>query len=84
MDMGKKLAVGFLALLFIVAVSGCASYYKVTDPASGKVYYTEDIDKKDSGAIEFKDEATKAQVTLPTSEVMEITEDQFKANINPK
>lgn len=82
--MKKKLAVGFLALLLIVAVSGCASYYKVTDPASGKVYFTEDIDKKSSGAIEFKDEVTKSQVTLPTSEVMEITEDQYKANINPK
>jgi uncharacterized protein YceK len=80
--MGKKLAVCVLAVSFIFAVAGCASYYKVTDPASGRVYYTDDIDKKASGAIEFKDEVTKSQVTLPTSEVMEITEDQYKANIN--
>ena len=82
--MCKKCAVYCLALFMIIAVSGCASYYKISDPASGKVYYTEDIDKKSSGAIEFKDEVTKTQVTLPTSEVMEITEDQFKANINQK
>jgi uncharacterized protein YceK len=82
--MCKKCAVSCLALFFVIAVSGCASYYKITDPASGKVYYTEDIDKKSSGIIEFKDEATKAQVTLPTSEVMEITEDQYNANIHPK
>ena len=82
--MYKKCAVYCLTLFIIIAVSGCASYYKVTDPASGKVYYTEDIDKKGSGAIEFKDEASKTDVTLQASEVMEITKDQYKANINPK
>jgi len=73
-----------MALFLMIAVSGCASYYKITDPASGKVYYTEDIDKTGSGTILFKDEVTKSQVTLPTSEVLEITEEQYKANINPK
>jgi len=82
--MGKKFVACCLALVIMAAVSGCASYYKVTDPATGKVYYTEDIDKKGSGTIQFKDEVTKTQVTLPTSEVMEITEDQYKANINPR
>jgi uncharacterized protein YceK len=80
--MGKKLVSCCLALIVIMAVSGCASYFKITDPATGKVYYSEDIEKKSSGAIEFKDEVTKSQVTLPTSEVMEITEDQYRANIN--
>jgi uncharacterized protein YceK len=84
MKMGKKFAACLLAVFIMAALSGCASYYKVTDPASGKVYYTEDIDKKSSGAIEFKDEVTKTQVTLPTTEVMEITEDQFEANLTPR
>lgn len=82
--MVRKWALYFMALFLMIAVSGCASYYKVTDPASGKVYYTEDIDKKGSSAIEFKDEASKTDVTLQASEVMEITKDQYKANINPK
>ncbi len=82
--MCKKCTVYGLALFIIIAVAGCASYYKVTDPASGRVYYTEDIDKKGGGAIEFKDEASKTEVTLQASEVMEITKDQYKANISPK
>ena len=31
-------------------VSGCASYYKVTEPGENKVYFTDKIDRKDSGA----------------------------------
>jgi uncharacterized protein YceK len=82
--MGNKFVSCCLTLLVVTALMGCASYYKITDPASGKVYYTEDIDKTGSGTILFKDEVTKSQVTLPTSEVLEITEDQYKANINPR
>jgi hypothetical protein len=63
---------------------GCASYYKVTDPASGRAYYTDHIENKGSGAVRFKDENSKVFVVLSTSEVMEITEDQYKANIHPK
>jgi hypothetical protein len=60
---------------------GCASYYKVTDPGSGKAYYTKSINKKRQGAISFKDQATKTDVTLNASEVMKITKDQYKANV---
>jgi hypothetical protein len=73
-----------LACAVAFALSGCASYYKIMDPASGKVYYTEKIAEKGNGVIQFKDEASKAHVTLPQSEVMKITEDQYKANIHPK
>ena len=73
-----------LACAVAFTLSGCATYYKVVDPASGRAYYTDHIDKKGSGAIHFKDENTKTQVTLSASEVMEITKDQFKANIHPK
>ncbi len=73
-----------LACAVAVALCGCASYYKITDPGSGRAYYTDHIDNKGNGVIRFKDENTKQQVTLNASEVMEITEDQFKANIHPK
>ena len=63
---------------------GCASYYKITDTASGRVYYTDHLEKRGSGAVAFKDDVTKTQVTLSGSEVMEITEDQYKANAHPK
>lgn len=82
--MKKKLMLTCLAFVAAIALSGCASYYKVTDPVSGRIYYTEDIDTQANGAIRFKDEVSKTKVTLPVSEVMEITEDQYNANIHVK
>jgi hypothetical protein len=70
--------------IFALLLCGCASYYKVLDPVSSKTYYTEDIDHMDNGVIRFKDEETKTRVTLPQSEVIQITEDQYKANIHPR
>ena len=68
-----------MSLLFLFTVTGCANYYKIVDPVSKNVYYTESIDKKGNGVIQFKDEATENKVTLPQSEIMEVTEDQFMA-----
>lgn len=82
--MKKRLMLSCLACAVAFALAGCASYYKVMDPVSGKVYYTEDINTEANGVIRFKDEVTKTRVTLPVSEVMEITEDQYKANIHVK
>lgn len=82
--MNMKIAWFTLSCAAALTLSGCASYYKVTDPASGRTYYTDNIEKRGSGAISFKDENTKTRVTLSTSEVMEITEDQFKANVHPR
>jgi outer membrane protein assembly factor BamE (lipoprotein component of BamABCDE complex) len=82
--MKRKFVLYSLACAVAFVLSGCASYYKVMDPVSGKVYYTEDIDHKENGAIRFKDEVSKSRVTLTESEIMEITEDQYKANIHVK
>jgi hypothetical protein len=73
-----------LAGVIALTLSGCASFYKVTDPASGRTYYTDNIKKHGNGAIEFKDEVSKTQVRLAASEVIEITEDQYKASAHPK
>ena len=72
-------AVGFgVALL----ATGCATYYyKVTDPASGKMYYTEKISNERGGAVRLKDARSKADVTLQNSEVTEIREEEFKAGV---
>ncbi len=73
-----------LACAVAFTLCGCASYYKVVDTSSGRVYYTDNIKKQGAGAIEFKDEVSKTHVTLSSSEIMEITEDQYKANVHPK
>jgi hypothetical protein len=78
-EMKKKILGCAVSLIFLFTVMGCASYYKVVDPVSKNVYYTQSIDNKGSGVIQFKDQVSKNKVTLPQSEIMEITEDQFMA-----
>ena len=75
----------FVLIVFVLTMAGCATYYKVSDPASGKAYYTTKIKKakiggKPTGAIVFKDAATKSQVTLQSSEVKKISGKEFKEN----
>lgn len=61
-----------------VWVAGCASYYKVTDPASGRTFYTEKVERgKGQTTIMFKDAKSGAEVTLPASEVLEIPSDEY-------
>ncbi len=82
--MEKRFVLFCLTLFFMTVISGCASYFKVNDPVSNKVYYTDEIKKKGNGVIQFKDKASRTQVTLPHSEVIEITKDQFEANVHSK
>jgi uncharacterized protein YceK len=65
-------------LICVVFLAGCGSYYKVTDPASKNVYYTEDIDQMKSGAVKFKDAKTGGEITLQSSEVKEIDSKEFE------
>jgi hypothetical protein len=68
------------ALLAIVLVTaGCTTYYRVTDPASGRMYYTDDI-KRSGSAVMFKDAKSGADVTLQASEVLPISGDDFEKN----
>ena len=69
--------------LVIAAIAGCASYYKVTEPGSGKEFYTQDVSRKiGGGAIEFKDAKTGAITTLQNSQVLEIDEKTYKAGLS--
>lgn len=62
-------------------VAGCASYYKVTDPQSGSVYYTEELDNLRGGAVKLKDARTGSMVTLQNSEVKEISSKEYKEGL---
>jgi uncharacterized protein YceK len=81
--MKSKLPLHVAVLAVAVLVGGCASYYKVTDPASGRVYYTQEVERKGGTTVMFKDGKTGAQVTLPSSEVMEVKSDEYKKNTAP-
>jgi hypothetical protein len=66
-------------------LGGCGgNYYKVNDPAGDRKYYTTDIDKTKSGAITFKDKKSGGVVTLQSSEVKEISEEEFNAAVKPE
>lgn len=59
---------------------GCTTYYAVTDPKTGKQYYTTDWDTARGGTTRFTDAKTGAIVTIQESEVREIPEKEFQAN----
>ena len=82
---GNKLIVIFTILLLgTIFLSGCTSYYKVKDTQSGSVYYTTEVDRSGSGSVKFKDANTGSEVTLQSSEVLEINEEEYKANTKKK
>jgi uncharacterized protein YceK len=62
-------------------VGGCATYYKVTDPQSGKEYYTKEIHNLNGSAVRVKDARTGKNVSLQISEVKEISQKEYKAGL---
>jgi hypothetical protein len=81
--MKRSVRCGWLVIVLCVGivVVGCASYYKVTDPQSGKEFYTQEIDNIKGGAVKMKDARTGSIVTLQNSEVKEISKDEYTAGI---
>jgi hypothetical protein len=73
----SPLSIG-LAFLFL---AGCTSYYRINDQASGRVYYTKDYDRSDSGSIIFEDARTRSTVTLPSSEIREVSREEFESGL---
>jgi hypothetical protein len=66
----------------IITVAGCSSHYRVTDPASGRTYYTTKVnDAGRAGAVKIKDDRTGSTVTLQSSEVKEISEEEYEAGL---
>jgi len=74
----KNWFVTALVVLSGVLATACASYYKVMDPTSGTVYYTEKVDRGSGGAVTFTDAKSGADVTIQNSEVKEISEKEFE------
>ena|SRR5688572_3806715 len=72
----KALSFGLAAAACAALVSGCASYHKVRDLASGKEYYTADLTRSDNG-VRFTDARSGSQISLQNSEVSEIPEDLY-------
>ena len=83
--MRKHLITALMLGGLTMLVAGCTNYYRVTDPTTGKAYYTTKVDDAGKGgAIKIKDEKTGSMVTLQSSEVKEISEDEYKAGMMTK
>lgn len=66
-------------------LAGCGGgYYRVNDPGGTREYYTTDIDQTKTGTITFKDEKSGSVVTLQSSEVKQISEEEFKSAMKPE
>ena len=61
----------------LLGVAGCTTYYRVTDPTTGKVYYTTEL--KQDGSTTFKDSSTGDSITLQNVEVRKISQEDFNA-----
>jgi hypothetical protein len=71
-------AVVVALLLTGLSTAGCTTYYQVTDPASGRLYYADDLKRSKDGTVQFKDLKSGADVTLRSSEVREVSSDEVK------
>ncbi len=78
--MPRRIFAGVLLLACLTTGGGCASYYRVTDPATNTVYYTKDLERQRGGGVLFKDATTGAEVTLQNSHIKKIDKAVFKDN----
>ncbi len=75
-----------LCVLLLVALLlvGCNSYYRVTDPQTGRVYYADKKPKnKFGGAVTFEDMHRATKVTLQSSEVTKVSKGEANAGRPP-
>jgi hypothetical protein len=66
-------------LLMLLVVAGCTTYYRITDQSTRREYYTTDYDRTESGAVRFHDDKSRANVTLQSSEIVEISSDTYRS-----
>jgi hypothetical protein len=81
--MRTRISIFILLILVFVFLAGC-EYYRVTDPSTGKIYYTKEVKKRGSGAVELKDEKTGNEVTLQNSEIQKIEKEAFNQGVYAK
>ena len=72
-----RTALAVSVCLFIAG--GCSSYHQVTDPHSGRQYYTSSMDERGNGSVTLKDGRTGEKITVQNSQVKEITKEKYES-----
>ncbi len=75
----KRVGITLSLALAAVVLAGCATHHQVTDPSSGRVYYTNDLDTMKNGAVQCTDGKTGSTVTMQNSEVKKVSEETYNA-----
>jgi hypothetical protein len=76
----RRLTIGFLFVVAVMAI-GCTTYYRVTDPTTGKTYYSTDLERSRDGAVTLQDERSGAEVTIQNSEITEMKQGAYEAQV---
>jgi hypothetical protein len=66
-----------MLILAAAVAGGCTSYYKVTDPSTGKIYYTTELQHRSNGTATLKDGRTGNKVTLTNSEISKVSKQEY-------
>lgn len=75
----------FPVALLVVAACASRKPHRVTDLDTGQVYYTKHVRHGlTTGNVYFVDEKTGADVTIESSAVLEITEEEFAREVKPR
>jgi uncharacterized protein YceK len=75
----KRIALSLVLAAGGVGLSGCTSYYRVTDPSTGRTYYTTEMKKKGDGAVQLRDGRTGQEVTIQNSEIAKVTKEEYES-----
>ena len=73
-----------LAVIALSIPAGCTRYYQVTDPASGREYYTSGIKRGRGGFIRFRDLRDQREVTLQSSEILRVRRENLPEDVPVK
>jgi hypothetical protein len=74
----RRAATFCVILSLLLSLAGCTNYYRILDQSTRRTYYATDFDRTYSGAVRFYDEKSLSEVTLQSSEIIEISKSTFE------
>lgn len=71
-------AVALAVVAVIAGLTGACTHYQITDPTTGRSYFTKDAGRApSSGAVVFTDAKTGEVLTLQNTQMKQISREEF-------